>query len=122
MPRWDGCSMAASHVVDFRAGCSLTTPCYKASNFDARSISGFSILYIFSRCSGALCADRPPRVGAGIRIFSKSGFAAHQPTVLWRRDWRTGRPWHAWHAAAPMNTLLQLRARAVAVSGTAMLT
>ena len=107
---WDGCSMAASHVVGFSALLLSHHPMLQSINFGARADQRVSSLYDFLRVAAVPYAQiDPSRVGAGIpdlqqvpgllptsQQFYGGGIGA--PAGL-------GTP-----LQAPMNTLLQLRA------------
>ncbi len=117
---WDGCAMAASHVVGFSALLLSHHPMLQSINFGARADQRVSILYDFLRAAAIPYAQiDPSRVGAGIpdlqqvpglsstsQQFYGGGIAAaaglgalHAPFV----------PGEA-YLGNPMNTLLQLRA------------
>jgi subtilisin len=64
---WDGCAMAASHVVGFSALLLSHHPMLQSINFGARADQRVSILYDFLRAAAIPYAQiDPSRVGAGI--------------------------------------------------------
>jgi subtilisin len=64
---WDGCAMAASHVVGFSALLLSHHPMLQSINFGARADQRVSILYDFLRLAAIPYAQiDPSRVGAGI--------------------------------------------------------
>jgi subtilisin family serine protease len=64
---WDGCAMAASHVVGFSALLLSHHPMLQSINFGARADQRVSILYDFLRVAAVPYAQiDPSRVGAGI--------------------------------------------------------
>jgi subtilisin len=64
---WDGCSMAASHVVGFSALLLSHHPMLQSINFGARADQRVSILYDFLRAAAIPYAQvDPSRVGAGL--------------------------------------------------------
>jgi subtilisin family serine protease len=64
---WDGCAMAASHVVGFSALLLSHHPMLQSINFGARADQRVSILYDFLRVAAIPYAQIDPnRVGAGI--------------------------------------------------------
>jgi subtilisin family serine protease len=64
---WDGCAMAASHVVGFSALLLSHHPMLQSINFGARADQRVSILYDFLRAAAIPHAQiDPSRVGAGI--------------------------------------------------------
>jgi subtilisin family serine protease len=123
---WDGCAMAASHVVGFSALLLSHHPMLQSINFGARADQRVSILYDFLRAAAIPYAQiDPSRVGAGIpdlqqvpglsstsqqfyggggiapgRIAPGAGLGAlHAPFVPGEE-----------YLGSPMNTLFQLRA------------
>src|SRR5258706_207553 len=78
---WDGCAMAASHVVGFSALLLSHHPMLQSINFGARADQRVSILYDFLRAAAVPYAqiDRS-RVGAGIPDLQKvPGFLPTSP-------------------------------------------
>jgi len=117
---WDGCAMAASHVVGFSALLLSHHPMLQSINFGARADQRVSILYDFLRAAAVPYAqiDRS-RVGAGIPDLQKvPGFLPTSPP-FYGGGITAGTGLGTLHTPLaageeyfgnPMNTLLQLRA------------
>jgi len=117
---WDGCSMAASHVVGFSALLLSHHPMLQSINFGARADQRVSILYDFLRAAAIPYAQVDPyRVGAGLpdlqqvpgllpsnQQFFGSGIGAG--AVLGTLQTPFTHP--AAYLGNPMNAILQLRA------------
>jgi subtilisin family serine protease len=121
---WDGCAMAASHVVGLSALLLAHHPMLQGINFGARADQRVSMLYDFLRAAAIPYAQvDPSRVGAGIPDLQQVpgflpssgqyyggaisaagaglGTPLYGPLVAGEEYWNN-----------PMSTLLQLRAAA----------
>ncbi len=116
---WDGCSMAASHIVGFSALLLSHHPMLQSINFGARAEQRVSLLYDFLRAAAIPYAQVDPnRVGAGLPdlqqvpgllptnqqffgggVGAGASFGTLQPPFT-----------HPAYLGTPMNAILQLRA------------
>src|SRR5882757_5788366 len=117
---WDGCSMAASHVVGFSALLLSHHPMLQSINFGARADQRVSILYDFLRAAAIPYAQVDPnRVGAGLpdlqqvpgllpsnQQFYGSGIGAGAGLGAMQAPFTQP----AAYLGNPMNAILQLRA------------
>jgi len=117
---WDGCAMAASHVVGFSALLLSYHPMLQSINFGARADQRVSILYDFLRAAAVPYAQiDPSRVGAGIPDLQQVPALSPTSPQFYGGGIAAGAGLGALHAPFasgeeysinPMNTLLQLRA------------
>jgi hypothetical protein len=100
---WDGCSMAASHVVGFSALLLSHHPMLQSINYGARADQRVSILYDFLRIAAIPYAQIDTgRVGAGLPDLQQvPGVGTQQAPFV---------PPEAAYLGNPMHTMLQLRA------------
>ena len=117
---WDGCAMAASHVVGFSALLLSHHPMLQSINFGARADQRVSILYDFLRAAAIPYAQiDPSRVGAGIPDLQQVPGLSSTSQQFYGGGIAAGAGLGALHApfvpgeeylGNQMNTLLQLRA------------
>ena len=109
---WDGCSMAASHVVGFSALLLSHHPMLQSINFGARADQRVSILYDFLRVAAVPYAQiDPSRVGAGIPDLQQvPGLLPTSQQFYGAGIGATAGLGTLGTLQAPMSTLLQLRA------------
>jgi subtilisin family serine protease len=118
---WDGCAMAASHVVGFSALLLSHHPMLQSINFGARADQRVSVLYDLLRVAAIPYAQiDPSRVGAGIPDLQQVPGFLSTSQQFYGGGIAAGAGLGTLHASFvpaeeylnnnPMNTLLQLRA------------
>jgi hypothetical protein len=108
---WDGCSMAAAHVVGFSALLLSHHPLLQSINFGARADQRVSILYDFLRAAAIPYAQVDPnRVGAGLPDLQQVPGLLPSNQQFFGSGIGAGFNYPPSYLGNPMNPILQWRA------------